>query len=105
MLVESDKEDMTSGYGCMDGCVFKPKNGTGRFCFMTGELPVTCLDDHDFHRCYEGDCGPSHWGDHIEACNGLSQSPIDIVSTGASVQSEPFPFSASRTMTRSGLTS
>jgi len=28
--------------------------------------------------CYQGDCGPRHWGENYEECNGRKQSPIDI---------------------------
>jgi len=91
MLMESDNEDMTNAYGCKDGCVYKSADGPGQFCFKEGGLPVTCLDEKEFHWCYEGDCGPAFWGEEYEACNGMSQSPIDIVSTGATFEAESAP--------------
>merc|ERR1712002_645565 len=92
-LAESDMEDETAKFGCKAGCVYKAdEDPVDRFCFKDGSLPVTCLDggDHEFHWCYEGDCGAEFWGDHFPACNGESQSPIDIV-TGATPTPPPSP--------------
>eukprot|EP00092_Neocalanus_flemingeri_P015906 GFUD01017223.1.p1 GENE.GFUD01017223.1~~GFUD01017223.1.p1 ORF type:complete len:367 (-),score=92.28 GFUD01017223.1:416-1516(-) len=83
----------TSMYGCMDGCVYKAEEDHGkRFCFTSGSEPVTCLDGahHPFHWCYEGACGPDHWGEEYPACDGMSQSPINIV-TGSAAQSSADP--------------
>jgi len=77
-LVESDKDEETSKFGCKDGCVYNAdEDPVDRFCFAPGDLKVTCLEK--FHWCYEGDCGPDKWGTAFPACNGKSQSPIDIV--------------------------
>merc|ERR1712142_47971 len=77
-LAGSDMNE-TAKYGCTDGCIYKASDDRN-FCFTTGDLPVACLDgDCDFHWCYEGDCGPAYWGDYCQACNGMKQSPIDIV--------------------------
>jgi len=91
-LAETDVDD-TAKFGCKDGCVYKAEEDpVDRFCFKDGVLPVTCLDggEHEFHWCYEGACGPERWGDEFPACNGQSQSPIDIV-TGPSPVAEPSP--------------
>ena len=29
-------------------------------------MNITLGGDKEFHWCYEGDCGPDHWGDHFE---------------------------------------
>jgi len=92
-LAESDMDDETAKFGCKAGCVYKAdEDPVDRFCFKDGSLPVTCLDggDHEFHWCYEGDCGAEFWGDHFPACNGESQSPIDIV-TGPAPVPPPAP--------------
>merc|ERR1712142_429399 len=79
-LAGSDMNE-TAKYGCTDGCIYKASDDRN-FCFTTGDLPVACLDgDCDFHWCYVGDCGPAYWGDYCQACNGMKQSPIDIVTT------------------------
>merc|ERR1712025_809809 len=84
-LARSDMNE-TAKYGCTDGCIYQASDDLGRdFCFATGDLPVACLDgDCDFHWCYEGNCGPDHWGDYCQACNGMKQSPIDIKTAGVS---------------------
>jgi len=92
-LVESDMDDETSKLGCKDGCVYNAdEDPVDRFCFKDGGQPITCLDDGDnkFYWCYEGDCGPEFWGDHFPACNGIMQSPIDIV-TGPAIVPLPLP--------------
>jgi len=87
-LVEGDKMDMTKKFGCKDGCVYMAdEDPIDRFCFKDGSLPVTCLDGAGhFHWCYEGECGPDNWGKEFPACNGQSQSPIDIITGPAPVQ-------------------
>ena len=60
-LVESDKDEETSKFGCKDGCVYTAdEDPVDKFCFAPGDLKVTCLEK--FHWCYEGDCGPDKWG-------------------------------------------
>ena len=54
-------------------------------------LQNTC--DAEYHWGYEGPAGPEHWGEQFPACDGLKQSPIDIVSVGAVNQAEPSPMS------------
>jgi len=92
-LSESDKDAETSTFGCKDGCIYYKADedpAVERFCFKDGGSIVTCLPE--FHWCYEGACGPAHWGDEFPACNGQSQSPIDIV-TGPTPVAEPTPLS------------
>jgi len=92
-LFESDKEDTTKNFGCKDGCVYTAdEDPVDKFCFKDGGLPVTCLDggSHEFHWCYEGDCGPDKWGTEFPVCDGKSQSPINIV-TGATPVPQPTP--------------
>jgi len=94
-LDKSDMDEETAKFGCKNGCVYKAaEDPVDRFCFKEGGQPVTCLDDgdHEFHWCYEGDCGPDRWGDEFPACNGLKQSPIDII-TGPTPVSPPSPLS------------
>ena len=76
MLMESDNEDMTNAYGCKDGCVYKSADGPGQFCFKEGGLPVTCLDEKEFHWCYEGDCGPAFWGEEYEVTSHFNLDKI-----------------------------
>ena len=52
-------------------------------------LQQKCEKEH--HWSYEGSAGPTHWGEEFPACNGLKQSPIDIVIVGAIGQAEPAP--------------
>jgi len=41
--------------------------------------PIDCTyTGSDWHWGYEGVYGAACWGTHVEACNGLKQSPIDI---------------------------
>jgi len=95
-LVESDKDEMTKKFGCKDGCVYTAdEDDVDKFCFAKGDLPVTCLSegDKEFHWCYEGDCGPDKWGTVFKACNGKSQSPIDIVpAASATKEASPINF-------------
>merc|ERR1712215_322459 len=92
-LVEGDKMEMTKKFGRKDGCVYKAdEDPNDRFCFKDGTLPVTCLDGPGhFHWCYTGDCGPDNWGKEFPACNGQSQSPINIVTVGTTVMKAPTP--------------
>ena len=49
----------------------------------------------DYHWCYEGDCAADTWGTCVEACNGMSQSPIDVpaaVQMGSASASKPLAF-------------
>ena len=62
-LVESDQEEATTTYGCMDGCVYMTEDPTDRFCFKAGDLVVTCLESRAHGWCYEGECGPDHWAE------------------------------------------
>ena len=41
------------------------------------------------HWGYEGAAGPDYWGEQYPACNGLKQSPINIVTAGAAWMEEP----------------
>jgi len=90
-LIES--EGSTSSFGCKDGCVYnkvgEPPAAT--FCMKFGSSKVTCLDGQSW--CYTGYCGPSNWGDTFPDCNGMSQSPIDIVTTGVTPITEETPLS------------
>ena len=43
------------------------------------------------HWGYEGPTGPEYWGEQYPACNGLKQSPINIVTDGATWMEEPSP--------------
>jgi len=56
------------------------------------EAEVNC---DDYQWCYEGDCAASTWGTCVEACNGMSQSPIDIpvaVQQGSALAVRPLTF-------------
>ena len=45
ILVNHNGKEMTSAYGCIDGCVYTTKeNNKSIFCFKSGNLPVACLD-------------------------------------------------------------
>merc|ERR1719341_2144738 len=39
---------------------------------------IPSIPAHDFHWCYEGNCGPEFWETRFEDCAGESQSPIDV---------------------------
>ena len=42
------------------------------------------LNPPEYHWCYRDlSCDASTWGDHFELCNGMKQSPIDIVTADA----------------------
>ena len=48
----------------------------------------------EYHWCYlDPSCDASTWGDHFELCNGMKQSPINIVTTGVTQLSETTPLS------------
>jgi len=47
----------------------------------------------EYYWCYEGDCGADTWGTYYENCNGMRQSPIDIMSTGITPTTETTPMS------------
>jgi len=49
--------------------LFAPQTTTSVDCTYTGD---------DWKWGYEGVYGASCWGVHVEACNGVKQSPIDI---------------------------
>merc|ERR1711963_1164357 len=58
----------------------------------TAAAEVNC---DDYHWCYEGDCAADTWGTCVEACNGMSQSPIDVpaaVQMGSASASKPLAF-------------
>jgi len=55
---------------------------------------ATTTAEEEYHWCYlDPSCDASTWGDHFELCNGMKQSPIDIVTTGVTQLSETTPLS------------
>jgi len=53
--------------------------------------------DDEFHWGYiPGKNGPDVWGDYYEDCNGMNQSPIDIMTTGVSPITETTPISMAK---------
>jgi len=57
-------------FNSLVGMLLKPKSASESVdCTYTGD---------DWHWGYEGVYGAECWGTHVEACNGVKQSPIDI---------------------------
>jgi len=52
---------------------------------------VCQAEQAEHHWGYEGNTGPEYWGEQYPACNGLNQSPINIVTEGATWMEEPAP--------------
>jgi len=66
LIVEAALKDYVNPLGsCESGCVC---------------VQQKC--DQAYHWGYDGAHGPEHWGDEFPACNGMKQSPINIVSAG-----------------------
>jgi len=82
---------MMERYNCLNGCIYNTAERPGpSFCFARGDLVVECKDG--FKWCYEGECGVDKWAEHIEACGGDRQSPIDVRKTSGPPVSQPLRF-------------
>ncbi|XP_066977821.1 uncharacterized protein [Macrobrachium rosenbergii] len=61
--------------------------------FQSSISSCLCWRRKAFEWGYEGESGPAHWPDYYKLCGGLSQSPIDIVTTKAIAEKAWTPFS------------